>query len=72
MKVYLLCENIDLGYVVLDVYSSLEKIPHKLEQAKSYTLGKDRQRLEHTMPGCWDVIHGPGLTTRYVLEYEVI
>ena len=72
MKVYLLCENIDLGYAVLDVYSSLDKIPYELEPQKTYSYLGTPNQLEHIQVGCWDVVRAPGLTRCYVFEYEVI
>ena len=72
MKVYLLCENIDLGYGVVDVYSSLDKIPHELQQCKSYSYLGTPKQVEHVITGCWDVINAPGYPKRNVYEYEVI
>lgn len=70
MKVYLLCQEIDLGYHVVDVYSSLDKLGLPITPKKVYKyLGKQNQE-EFILEDQWDVLQKSG-TPHFVQAYEV-
>ena len=68
MKVYLLTENIDLGYQVLGVYNTLNSIPYSLSPTYAYKyLGTNKEEKILTEDS-WDV---QGEKNWHVYSYEV-
>ena len=68
MKLYLLCEIVDLGYHVVGVYRNLESIPGKLEPVYSYQYLGTAKEIKTLIPNKWAIVDNHN---QFVSEQEV-
>lgn len=55
MNVYLLTEDVDLGYTVIDVYKSLNTIPYSLSPHYAYKYLGTHKEEKFIVEGEWEV-----------------
>ena len=56
MKVYLLTEDVDLGYQVLGVYKTLNSIPYSLSPTYGYKYLSTNKEEKILTENSWDVM----------------